>query len=89
MNKTYLGRIVTDQHEFNVEGTFQSCYAAQEWCSDNDYSYGSLDGNNPIAMWKGDHSISKWHNLSSKEKASCDGVLMCDREGVATIYLFE
>ena len=85
----YLGRNVIQKLEFNVEGTFQSMYKAQKWCIDNGYSYGSLDGDNPVAMWKGDHSISKWHNLSRAEKGSCDAALTCDRERPAFIYIFE
>ena len=86
--KTYLGRTVTNQIEFNEPGPFESYYAAENWCVENGYSSGVMDGYNPIAIWKGKCSISKWHNLSKAEKDSCDAVLICDREGPAIIYLF-
>ena len=89
MNKSYLGRTVTNQIEFNEPGTFMSYHAACKWCSDNGYSYGSMDGDNPIAIWKGECSISKWYNLSKEEKGSCDAVMVGDmRDGPVSIYIF-
>ena len=87
--KTYLGRKVINQIEFNKPGIFQSYYRASEYIHENGYSLGSMDGDNPIAIWKGKCSISKWHNLSKEEKGSCDGVIVGDmREGPVSVYLF-
>ena len=87
--KTYLGRTVINQIEFNEPETFMSYNAARNWCKPNGYSYGSMNGDNPIAIWKGECSISKWHNLSKEEKNSCDGVIVGDMiEGPVSVYLF-
>jgi hypothetical protein len=85
---TYMGRKTTKRIEFNEEGTFQSHHAAIRWCKENGYSYGSMDGHNPIALWNDDSVISKWHNLSNEEKRTCDGVLESQREGKAIIIIF-
>lgn len=85
----YLGRNVVQKFECNDPETWGSIYKAQKWCADNSYSYGVMDHPNPIAMWKGKGSISKWHNLSAKEKGSCDGVMVGNtREGPVFIYIF-
>lgn len=71
------------------ERTFGNYYKAESWCKENGYSYGSMDGHNPIAIWKGDCSISKWHNLSKKEQNACDGVMTGDfREGWVRVLIF-
>lgn len=86
--KPYMGRKVINKIVFDIKGTFESYYAAINWCKENGFNYGSMDGSNPIALWHDDSVISKWHNLSNKERKSCDGMIECQREGIATIILF-
>ena len=86
----YLNRNVIKKIECNDPETWGCMYKAQKWCADNSYSYGVMDHPNPIAMWKGKGVISKWHNLSAKEKGSCEGIMVGDmREGPVFIYIFE
>ncbi len=77
-------------HEFEVKGTFQSLYTAQGWCTENGYSYGSLCGNSPVALWKGDCDIAKWKNLSQQDKKEMDGVMLSNdfREGKVIIKIY-
>jgi hypothetical protein len=75
--------------KFENKGTFEAYYAACNWCNENGYSYGSMCGSEPIALWMGERSISKWKNLSTKERATCDGVMMGEfREGAVTILIY-
>ena len=67
--------------------TFSAKYEAEKWLKENGYSYGPSCVGGPQAVIKGDYCISKWHNLSSKEKSLVDGTLDAGREGVATLRL--
>ena len=89
--ETYLGRKVKEKHDFNVDGTFESYYAASKWAKENDYEAGSMDGHNPIALMKGYDYVAKWHNLDRKEREMVDGVMISDyfREKPVTILIFE
>jgi len=84
-----IKRAVKQHLTFDVTGTFESMYAAEKWCYDNGYSCGSHCAGLPTAIWKGDFSISKWYNLSEEEQNSCDGIMMCRREGPATITIYD
>jgi hypothetical protein len=53
IGETYLSKTIKEVHNFNVEGTFQSFYAASTWATNRGYEIGSMDGRNPIAMMKG------------------------------------
>ncbi len=87
--KTYLNREIKQEVNFPANGTFMAYYSATAWCDKNGYSYGSMCGSEPIALWKGDYSISKWRNLSQKEKNTCDGVIIGEfREGDVSILIF-
>lgn len=91
----YLGREVKEQETFKVEGTFQSLYAAQTWARSKGYVYGSLCGDAPVALRKG-QSFSeydlpeKWKNMSDEDIKSIDGVIKSRdyREGSVTVMLF-
>lgn len=73
---------------FNFTGTFQALYQAQEWCSRNGISYGSLCGGMPVGLMRGDVSIAKWRNLTAKERSQCDGTMTGEfREGPVTIEM--
>jgi len=88
--KTYLGKKVIEQHDFDVEGTFESYYAASKWAKENGYDIGSMDGSNPIALMKGYDYVAKWHNISNAERKMVDGVMLSDyfREKSVTILIF-
>ncbi len=77
--------------EFKEEGTFQSYYKACAWLDENGYSYGSMCGDMPIGIMKGDWVIAKWRNLTSKEKKELDGVIESDdfREGSVKITIYD
>ena len=91
----YLGREVKEQENFKVEGTFESLYAAQSYARSRGYVYGSLCGDAPVALRKG-QSFSeydlpeKWNNLSDEDIKSVDGVIKSRdyREGAVTVMLF-
>lgn len=89
--QTYLGKEVKEKHEFNVEGTFESYYAASKWAKDNGYEAGSMDGSNPIALMKDYDYVAKWHNISPKDRKIVHGVMISDyfREKPVTILIFE
>jgi len=89
-----LKRKVAKAIEFFVPGTFQSMYAANQWCRENGYSYGSscapcvyqglLNGENIL--------IAKWKNLTKEEIAQLDGVMISvgdRREGAMRVVIFE
>lgn len=87
----YLGKKIKEKHEFNVQGTFESYYAASSWAKANGYEAGSMDGYNPIALMKDYNYVAKWHNLNKEERATVDGVMISDyfREKPVTILIFE
>jgi hypothetical protein len=73
---------------FKVSGTFESYYAACKWLSENGYSYGSMQGDAPIGIMKGEWNISKWRNMTSKEQKSLDGVMTGEfREGEVVVSI--
>lgn len=91
IGQTYLGQTIIEKHEFSVDGTFESYYAAQGWAIENGYSLGSMDGFNPIAMMKDYDYIAKWHNISNEERLTVHGVMISDyfREKPVTILIFK
>lgn len=91
IGETYLGKKIIEKHVFNVEGTFQSYYAAREWAVNRGYEVGSMDGFNPIAMMKGYDYVAKWHNISPKDRQTVHAVMISDyfREKEVTILIFE
>ena len=56
---------------FTVPGAFQSSYAAEAWLRERGFSFGPSQADGPQAVWYGDCHISKWRNLSRKERAEC------------------
>ena len=77
---------------FKVDGTFESLYAAERFAKDNGYNYGSLCGNNPVALVKGDYDLpQKWKNFNRLEKNMAHGVMLSTdfREGEVTVVFYE
>lgn len=58
---------------FDIEGDFQSLYAAQAWLTKQGFSYGSLCAPDPVGILKGDWDIAKWKNLTAKERKQLHG----------------
>lgn len=79
---------MSDTIEFNNAGTFAASYAAEAWLRDRGFSVGPSQACGPQAIWFGDCAISKWRNLSAKERRECHAILEGDgREGPMRITL--
>jgi hypothetical protein len=81
---------VSEKITFTEQGTFQALFAAERWCIQRGVSYGSLCGDEPVALLQGNHLIAKWRNLTGKEKGFIDGKMTSPdfREGPVTIEWF-
>lgn len=76
------------QKIFKGDGsTFGATYEAEAWLRDNGYSYGSSCVCSPQGVLKGDYCISKWRNLSMKERSEMDGLLHAGRDQDARLVL--
>lgn len=88
----YLGRIVKEKHIFKEEGTFESLWAAERWCKENNYDEGSMSSPYPIGLMKGKYVDIpwKWKNMNAKERNLVDGVIVSNdfREGEVIVYIF-
>ena len=76
---------------FNQTGTFEAMHEAGKWLTDNGYSYGSMQGRDPIGILKGDYYIGKWRNIRSAERGKLDGTITGTdkRNGPVTVEIFE
>lgn len=75
---------------FNDKGTFQAKYAAENWCRDNNISYGSSCADSPIGLLRGNYTISKWRDLTAKQRKELDGTMEGNfRDGPVTIRLID
>lgn len=63
------------RHIFSSPDTFGALYAAQKWCKENGYSYGSTCRTGYVGIMHGDVLIAKWHNLTQRERSECDGIM--------------
>lgn len=61
--------------QFESPETFGALEAAREWCRERGVSYGSTEGKSPIGLLIGDYNISKWRNMTPRERAQLDGHL--------------
>lgn len=61
--------------------------AADKWLRDRDFSFGPSQADGPQAIWFGDHSVSKWRNLSAKERLAAHGIMEGWRAGAVHITL--
>jgi len=89
--KPYKGRKVKTEIKFDVPGTWHALWAAEKWCTDNGWEYGSGDHPNPIAISNGPYNYTqKWHNFTKYEKDNVFGIITGSmREGPMTIRIFE
>lgn len=58
---------------------FGAQYAAEDWLKKRGFSWGSSQADGPQAIWYGDCSISKWRNLSTKEKRDAHAIMVGGR----------
>jgi hypothetical protein len=79
------------KYTFEGQGDFDALNKAEEWLKNQGYSLGSLQGPSPVGIMKGDFCISKWRNLSEKEKNELGGVLTgpSKRSGPVTVEIYE
>lgn len=61
--------------------------AADKWLRDRNFSFGPSQADGPQAIWFGDHSVSKWRNLSTKERLAAHGIMEGRRAGAVHITL--
>jgi hypothetical protein len=88
ITKREVGILLT----FEKKGTFESLYAAQAWCKQNGYSYGSLCGNEPIALCRGDYFLpQKWKNITKLGRDIVTGVMVSNdfREDFVNVILYK
>ena len=76
---------------FNQTGTFEAIRTAEKWLADNGYSYGSMQGRDPIGILKGDIYIPKWRNIPAYGRKKLDGTITGTdkRNGPVTVEIFE
>lgn len=75
--------------EFNNDGTEWSGYPkAVSFCQNKNLSVGQHQGPSPTALFNDDSIVSKWRNLSKKDKDEMFGYIDCPdkRNGTATVY---
>lgn len=75
--------------EFNpvIGDDFGAQRAAEAWLRARGFSYGPSQCDGPQAIWYGDCYISKWRNLSAKEKRDANATMDGARAGVVRITL--
>ena len=74
---------------FNQTGDFEAYHAAEAWLKENGYSAGSMCGDQPIGILKGDVYIPKWRNLTNSDKRILHGRLTGDmRIGPVTLEIY-
>lgn len=74
--------------EFKNEGDFAATHAAIDWLRERGFSVGSMQADEPRAIWHGDCYISKWRGLSAQDKREMHAVMEGDgRHGPIRIKL--
>lgn len=85
-----MRRNIKIEKVFEGERTFEALHAAEKWCIDNGYSYGSTCACAPQAIKKGNWAIAKWKNLTPSERNDIDGTITGEgRQGPVTVKIFE
>lgn len=81
---------MTWEKTFADEGDFEAITAARAWLHERGYSVGTMCGDLPMAIMKGDYLIAKWRNLTPKERSMVDGRIEGDkRAGPVVVHLRE
>lgn len=60
---------------FVADGDYVAHKMALDWCEQSGYSYGSLQADAPTGLLRGDVVISKWRNMTQKQRDELDGVI--------------
>lgn len=87
----FMGRVVKEHITFLAEGTFKSYYLASGWCREKGYGIGSMCGDMPIGITKGEYNLTeKWRKMKSKERKILNGVMVSNdfREAQVEVYIF-
>lgn len=90
--ESYLGRKIIREITFDKRNDdFGNYYDACKYLKDSGYSYGSMCGNRPIAIKKGEYDLpQKWKNFTTYGKSQIDGVMVGEfRNGVVNVFLFD
>lgn len=77
--------------DFPANGMFEAINNARSYLADRGFSFGSMEMDRPIGIHHGDCYISKWHNMTAKERRSLNGVIVPIgefREGGARVLFF-
>lgn len=75
---------------FPDSAPFAALKAAEFWCHNNGIAFGSLQGDAPRGLHRGQAVIAKWHTLTAAEIAALDGRMTGDmRNGPVTIDLLD
>lgn len=74
---THLGRPVANRITFNLEGDFQSYYAASAHLKAEGQTQGSMCGGEPIGFAPADKFdyIAKWRNIEPADRRRVHGIL--------------
>lgn len=60
---------------FVANEEFKALRMAEEWCKRSGYSIGSLQADAPTGLLRGDVAISKWRNMTQKQREALDGTI--------------
>ena len=92
-------REVFFQHVFmpiHAASPFDALHQARNFLKDQNYTFGSLDGDNPVAIISNNNPNKndfpqKWHNFYPEGKKAVNGVMTSEdfRFGAVCVYLFD
>lgn len=70
---------------------FGAYYAAETYALEQGFSIGSMCGDLPIGIMRGEYYIAKWRNLNVKERKQMHGIItsLDFRSGPVTVEVFE
>ena len=72
----------------NTGNDFSALHGAENWLTENGYSYGIMDGDEAIGIAKGLNGyISKWHNLG-KDSSKLDGKITSEDYRTASVEVW-
>jgi hypothetical protein len=64
--------------QFNQKEDWEAVEAAEQWCKDNNVSYGTMQGDWPRGLKRGNFNIAKWRNLDGNDIKNLDGTMTGD-----------
>lgn len=73
---------------FEGKKDFEAFYKARDFLESRGFSVGSMQGDDPIGIRRGDWDIAKWRNLSEDDMSKLDGTITGNkREGPLTVHI--